>query len=284
MDPYNLNGGAEACVCALWGFMRLSLGLIVFLGGALWGASAYAEGCDSLDSNVRWVQLFQELSTQIMNNENDAAFDTAEKLSAICAESPILNYAIARIYRNLNNHSKELFYLQRATMYTEVFAVNPDTMEVLWFERYEAEHPECQKTEKTQKTIEELNKAVLEAQKQKYETQIATERQAFAQIDIYKAFMWSGVAVGATGIVMGVTGGVLMLLNKDSSIDQSKPDHVRIKYIHNVGVGLLSAGIATTVVGAMTAGFGGYLYKRAKSEQNYSFMVSPAGAIFSASF
>ncbi len=203
----------SACVHNV-GFMRLSLGLLAFLGGALCGGAAYADGCDSLDSNARWVQLFQELSTQISNNENDAAFDTAEKLTAICSESPILNYAIARIYRNLENNSKELYYLQRATMFTEKFSVHPDTMEVLWFERYEAEHPECRTSEKSQKTIEELNNAVLEAQKQKYEAQIATERKTYDQADKFNALMWSGVAVGITGIAMLTAGSVLLEMNR----------------------------------------------------------------------
>ena len=256
--------------------MKIAFYFSALVAAGTIGTTAYADGCDNLDKNARWTQLFQELSDQILNNENDAAFETAEKLTAICADSPILNYAIARIYRNVDNHAKELFYLQRATMNTERFAVHPDTMEVLWFERYEAEHPECQKSEKTEKTIEELNMAVLEAQKQKYETQIATERKTYDQADKFRALMWSGVAVGITGIALVTAGSVLLTMNKDEAVDINySKSQTQVKPIWGVSWGLLGAGIAATIAGAAAAGYGGYHYVRTRNDNTLSFTVSP---------
>ena len=268
------------CSVLITSFIAVLLALCVV------APEARADGCDNLDSNVRWVQLFQELSTQISNNENDAAFDTAEKLTAICSESPILNYAIARIYRNLQNDSKELYYLQRATMFTEKFSVHPDTMEVLWFERYEAEHPECRTSEKSQKTIEELNNAVLEAQKQKYEAQIATERKTYDQADKFNALMWSGVAVGITGIAMLTAGSVLLEMNREEAveIDYSK-SQTKVKPIWGVSWGLVGAGIAATIAGAAVAGYGGYHYVRTRNESDaLSVTISPTSISLSYAF
>ena len=270
--------------------MKWASQFILFAAATLSPSLAFADNCDDLDGNVRWGQLFQVLSTQIETKDNDNALETAEKLNEICSESPILNYAIGRVYRNKGDNAKELYYLQRATRYTEEFMVNADVLEILWFERYEAEHPETRTENKStrarkEKNIEQLNAEILEATKQRYETQIAAERQTNKQVGIYKAFMWSGVAVGATGVAMGITGGVLMMLNKDDSIDQSKPGKLRVKYIHNVGVGLLSAGVAATVVGAMAAGFGGYLYSKSKSTQeSVAFSLSPTGAVLNVTF
>ena len=265
--------------------MRLAIILSAIAIVGVIGTTAYADGCDNLDKNARWGQLFQELSTQILNNENDAAFQTAEELSAICADSPILNYAIARIYRNQNNNAKELFYLQRATMNTERFAVHPDTMEVLWFERYEAEHPECQKSEKTEKTIEELNRAVLEAQKQKYETQIATERKTYDQADKFKALMWSGVAIGVAGIAMLTAGSVMLVMNKDEAVDINySKSQTQVKPIWGVSWGLLGAGIAATVAGTAAAGYGGYHYVRTRNDNALSFSLSPSSISLSYTF
>ena len=266
-------------------FMRLSLILFAILSVGLFGSFAYADGCDNLDANVRWVQLFQELSTQVAENDNDAAFDTAEKLTAICEESPILNYAIARIYRNLGNNAKELYYLQRATMFTEKFSVNPDTMEVLWYERYEAEHPDCRKSEKAQKTIEQLNRAVLEAQKQRYETQIATERKGYDHADRYRALMWGGVAVGVTGIALLTTGTVLVAMNRDEAVSINYTQHqTHAKPIWGASWGLLGAGIVATIAGAAAAGFGGYHYAQTRKDKSVSIELSSNSVSLSYSF
>ena len=257
--------------------MKCGIVISVMVVVGLVCTAAYADGCENLDDNPRWVQLFHELSDQIEAKDNDAALETASRLADICEESPILNYATGRIYRNMGNPAKELYYLQRATLFTEKFSVQGDTLEILWFERYEAEHPECKKSDVTRRTIEDLNKQVLEAQKQKYEAQIATERETYDQADKFKAVMWSGVAVGAAGLAMVTAGTVLVVLNKDQAVDVDYEKHeTKTKPIWAASWGLIGGGIAATVAGAAMAGFGGYYYVRTRNHNDaVSFMIAP---------
>ena len=142
-------------------------------------------------------------------------------------------------------------------------------MEVLWYERYEAEHPEVRKSESSQKTIEDLNKAVLEAQKQKYETQISTERQNYAQADVYKTMMWSGVAVAGVGLAMTTAGAVLVVLNQDNAVNiNHSANQTSVEPIWGVSWALIGAGIAATVAGAAVTGYAGYHYTHRQSENN----------------
>ena len=83
------------------------------------------------------------LNNQIAQNQWNDALKTAENLSLICERSPILNYLMGHIYREKGDDKKSLYYLQRATLYTEEFSVKGRALERMWFDRYEAEYPEA---------------------------------------------------------------------------------------------------------------------------------------------
>ena len=104
---------------------------------------AFADACSNLDGNAQWNEGMTTLSAQLTAKQWNEALKTAENLNTICERSPMLNYAMGRIYREKGNDSKSLYYYQRATLYTEEFAVKGKTLELMWFDRYEAEHPEA---------------------------------------------------------------------------------------------------------------------------------------------
>ena len=160
---------------------------------------------------------------------------------------------------------------------------------MLWYSRYEAEHPEIAQKQSEladrQQELENLNAVLAETTQKTAEIERASEKRQANELGTYKALMWIGIGVGAAGLGMAATGGALMIVNKDKNIEQS-PKGVKVKDSHNVNVGLLSAGIVATVTGALAAGFGGALYyrNRPQEEESVSFQVGPTGAVLTYQF
>jgi hypothetical protein len=96
--------------------------------------------------------------------------------------------------------------------------------------------------------------------------------------------MWSGAAVGGVGMAMTIAGGVLLGDKKKRIEEDINNNKVRIKRTYEVSLGLLGAGIAATITGAMAAGFGGYLYSNKKSEESLSLHITPTNATLTYSF
>lgn len=266
-----------ACISAI-----LALGIT--------GTAHAQNGCDDLDGNIRWKQLLQEFSDQFKGGDYNAALKTTEKLQEICTRSPVLNYSIGQTHKELGNLDKAKYYFQKATDNATDFQVRGPILEKLWFERFKAEHPEMLQSQdeltKNQQTLEDLNAALEESRKQQAATERISEKYQTSELNTYKALMWSGVAVGTAGLAIAITGGTLMAVNKGDNIDQSRPGQVKIKEMHNVSVGLLSAGIVATVTGAMAAGFGGYLYfeNRPKEDETISLQITPTSAVLTYQF
>lgn len=247
------------------------------------GTAHAKDNCNDLDNDLQWRELFQEFSVQFKGGDYTSALKTTEKLQEICTRSPILNYSIAQTYQKLDNRVKAVQYFQKATEYADEFQVKGKILEMLWYSRYEAEHPEIAQKQSEladrQQELENLNAVLAETTQKTAEIERASEKRQANELNTYKALMWTGISVGAAGLASSIAGGVLMALNKDDSIDQSEPGKVRVKYIHNVGIGLLSAGIVATVTGAIAASFGGYLYYRfLPDEDTVSLQINPTSA------
>ena len=252
-----------------------------------WGANnAYAQNCNNLDQNLVWKQLFQEYADQYKNGEYANALKTTEKLQIICKDSPVLNYAISRTYRQLGDHTNEVKYIQRATDNAAQFNVNEETLKTFWFARYEAEHPEASASarESDQLTLQELTTALETTRQQVVASEKKEIELQYKEENIYKVLMWSGVAIGATGIAMTAAGGALLGIvgkgkEKVEERRNEQVEQVRINPKYKLGLGLLCAGVSAAVAGSVAAGFGGYLFKRSKqSEETISFVPQPTGA------
>ncbi len=273
----------------------------------LWGvcsflicANAFADDCGTINDNPAWNNGMTQLSGQMKNKQWDDAYKTAETLNAICERSPQLNYAMGIIQKEKGDDTKALYYMQRATRFTEEFAVKGDTLEKMWAGRYEAEHPEARPDQiaKRQKELEESKKQVDALTKENIKlkgdvstaalgSKLETFEDDEAERMHYAAGLWTGVAFAGVGIALAVIGGSLLAVNKDDLIDM--PDIVRADTAEDdkksslnssgyVYIGLIGAGIGLAVVGSTVAGIFGYYYANKKDNSNVSFNISPVGA------
>lgn len=264
---------------------------MIAVGLALWCTDAWAD-CRNLDDNPEWLRLFTEFNEHFKAGNYSEAIRATDELKEICADSPILNYAISRVYRKKGDHVTEIKYLTLATDNAAKFRVNEETLRNFWFARYEAEHPEVisshSQLEESNQLLQDLNTALAESQQRALASEHAGEKMQmelqYKEEGIYKALMWSGVAVGAVGVAMTIAGGVLMGDKKKRIEENINNNQVKIKSTYEVSLGLLGAGIAATIAGTMAASFGGYLYSNQKSETSLSFQINPANATLTYSF
>ena len=266
----------SAVVCAAW------------LTGCLSNAWA-ADPCDSLGSNKDWQNGIDKINNAYTNGQHEKAIQEGLRLFEICEKSPILNFTLGRLYQETNDSAKALYYFQRATLYADEYKVGKETLEIMWYERYETEHPDARPSsiEKMKKENEELKAIVVENQKTMTQHRFTEMQNSYSDSSIYAAGMWTGVAVGAAGIALTVTGAIMLVNAKDDAInfDNDKAT-ANVKGAYNTYWALLGGGIGLTVVGTVFTGFMGYHYVRTKkaADDTVSFNISPTSASLSLSF
>ena len=270
--------------------MIFSKHLHVILGGVcslVWLPTAFADNCDALDQNPAWTEGFQELSKQFKSEDFKSALKSATKLEAICDQSPVLNYTIARIHKNLNDDEKYLYYLQKATQNTEKFGVDKNTLDRMWSEKYIAAHPEAdpdliearnaeisslkQELTKTHQALNESNSKVVQIQNND------------DSIRTYRTWLWAGVGIGTAGLAMTITGAVLYIYKDKDELDELKEGAIPQKEFQNkditapyaAGIGLLGAGIGLIIVGSIVAGVFGYKYSHSDQDSPISLTLAP---------
>lgn len=233
---------------------------VLFLG--LFSMNAYADSCDGLDKNAKWLKLSKTLDINIEAGEYKSALETIESMKEICSRAPILNYNAGVVYRRMGDDTKALYYLQIATLNTEEFAVKGSELERIWYERYEAEHPQA-----TQGSIESYQTQILELTEEnaklKDELKLVTENKLKTEY----MYMWTGVGIAGTGILLAATGGVIVGVMNDP-IQVSSGNHVSYNTIRDMGWGFMGAGIGLTIAGSILAGISGYRYSQIKKLSN----------------
>ena len=245
------------------------LNVVLCVGGVFVCSHVFADECATIANNAAWNEGMSTLSDQISKKKWDDALKTAENLNTICERSPILNYAMGRIHKEKGNDSKSLYYMQRATLYTEEFAVKGKTLEQMWFDRYEAEHPEARPDaiEALKKENARLKAQALQTHDKAMESRIDAQADLSAEKSRYGAGLWIGVAVAGVGLALTGTGAGLVIANNDDTIGFNKsnddsPYEISpyTKSQNNTYWGVLGAGIAATVVGVTLMGVFGYWY------------------------
>lgn len=261
---------------------------LLFLLTLAFSTNAYADQCYSIDKIPAWNEGMTALSVQMRNNQWDDALQTAEKLNNICERSPMLNYAIGRIYKEKGNDSKALYYMQRATLFTEEFQVKGKTLEQMWFDRYEAEHPEARpevidkrqnELNEIKQRVEELNKEIIalkgDVKSASLGSKLETIEDAEAEKNHYAAGMWTGVASTGVGLILTGVGAGLIIANNNEPFELNKDNgRPRVKGSYNTYWGLLGGGIAASVVGVIVTGCFGYYYTHTNSADTDKNMVS----------
>ena len=265
----------------------------------LWGvcsflicANAFADDCGTINDNPAWNNGMTQLSGQMKNKQWDDAYKTAETLNAICERSPQLNYAMGIIQKEKGDDTKALYYMQRATRFTEEFAVKGDTLEKMWAGRYEAEHPEARPDQiaKRQKELEESKKQVDALTKENIKlkgdvstaalgSKLETFEDDEAERRHYAAGLWTSVGLAGVGLALTVAGGVLAAINR-KGIDFNE-NKAWVKADYTTYWTLLGSGIGALVTGTVLTGIFGYYYSHSVSADNnpssVSLYVTPTG-------
>ena len=266
--------------------LSLVMGCACLCGGM---SNAWADGCDSLGDNEKWKSGMDKVNTAYLNGDYDAALNQCQILFEICEKSPILNFTMGKIYQAKGDDTNGLYYIQRATKYADEYKVGLDTLETMWFERYEAEHPDARpdSIEKLKKENAELKEIVIDNQKKMTMQRFEEMESSYSDRSIYSAGMWTGVAVGAVGLVLTITGAVMLVNASDDAIEfDNNEAKANVKGAYNAYWTVLGAGIGMTVVGAVFSGFMGYHYARAKkaTDDTVSFDFSPTSAGLTVNF
>ena len=279
--------------------LAISLLAVGIWAGVSFGASqALANGCDNLDDNKVWKSNIEKLNAAFDNRDWDTALEHVKKLQSICDNSPILNYTIAHVHKEMGDNAKYLYYLQKSTENTEQFVVDRDILDTIWSEKYIAEHPEAdpKAIEKLRAENKSLKQAVTDAQQELESAKLnqsvsgsAYQQNCIDNTKKYATLMWSGVGVGVAGLILTTIGAVLVAQNKSESVKyklNASGDRIQTaangKYV--AGWGLLSAGLAATVAGAAVAGIAGYYYDSSKKSQDISLAISPTDITLSIAF
>ena len=284
--------------------------LVASLGMALGmlPAISFAQNCDGLDQNSSWQAGMANLISQLDKEDYDAAIESAKPLFAICPSMPSLNYYTAMAMKH-KDPQRALLYLQEAAKRTSQFTTTTAMSRKIWYELFEAEHPE-----RTEAAVAHLTQSIIslnaeiEGQKQiiaKKDEHINDLEKQVIQADNtannvvnanntevkqnYYRTMWTGAGLGIGGLLI-TGGGLAMALLVENSKDSKKEGegnvyHVNPPYI--IGWSLVGAGAALTIAGSIITGIAGYQYTHIDvhdTDLTLSFNVSPMSATLGLTF
>lgn len=224
----------------------------------------YADECHQLEGDSKWQSGFAKVNSLIEKEDWTGALHEAEKMYAYCERAPVINYYLGKIWFKLNNRTKGLYFLQRATLYTEEFSVRGGLLERIWYERYEAEHPELSPAA-VSKLREELD--VTKGELSKFQMEKA--RKDEGKFEIYEAIrteygvmMWTGAGIGIGGLIfLGIGSG---LLARGNMLEYG--EKITVKGDYGAGWALLGIGLGASIAGAVMTGLAGYQYVRLGKE------------------
>lgn len=262
------------------------------LGGVcslMWVSLALADNCDSINTNSEWKAQFDQLNEAYAKEDWGAALKHSRGLEEICDQSPVLNYTIAQIHKNRGDQEKYLFYLTKATQNTERFSLDKNALDKIWSEKYLAAHPDAapESIAARNAEIEELKGALAAASSSQIALEHASESKALFwedQAGGYKALMWTGIGSAVAGAALIAAGAVLVMkpepiieveVEKNGLFSRSEN---AVNPVYKAGWGLLGAGAALAVAGAVVGGISGYKYKLAKDNLTLSLNYSLGSA------
>ncbi len=263
---YNSRAGPMKKIIKLALFGMLSLPVCC--------SQAFADSCDKIGTNATWSQNLKLANDALNAKDYNKALEISRELYEICPRAPYLNFIIGKSLMETGERTKGVMYLQKASDYTSQFVVDPELQRVIWYERYEAEHPE--RKESALNSLNDMNK-----QLQEENAKILQENIDLKDKDQLKnnIVMWTGVGIGGAGIIM--TGiGAWLGFDKDTyyKVDNKKDENgkyrIRSKYVG--GWAVFGAGLAMMAAGGAMTGIGAYYYLRNKKDKSpIDFSMSP---------
>lgn len=252
--------------------MRRGIYVVLALFCFMWvPLCAFADNCKNLEKDKFWAEGFKKVNDLITDKKWDEALDEAHKLYAYCNRSPMINFYLGHIYKELGNEKNVANYLRKATDYTEEFAIKGPLLERIWFERYEAEHPEA-RPEKIAEMKEALKNVSAEKMQSEYDSALSLEKVR----SNYAAGLWTGVGLAGAGLVLGGVGvGFVLDVDDRGPLDYEKTK-ISVRSNYMLGWALVGAGVAAVVSGTIVAGIMGYHYANLKKEEAVSLSITPA--------
>lgn len=230
---------------------------------------AYAQDCNNLNENPTWVDAISDLQTLNKDGAYDRALEIAKALFDICPDSPTLLYNTGYALEQKGDVERAKIYYQKASENTSQMETSANISRMIWYKRYEIEHPE-----RTEEAIQAQTKNI-NTQAEHIEKQNTLIEQSTAQI---QSLMWTGVGVGGAGIAFLATGAALLVADKNPLQDlKENPKRA-------TGWTLLGTGIGMAIAGSIMAGISGYQYSKSKNDAVMSFNVSPMGISFDMTF
>ena len=275
-------------------FYRHSMQKIFVTGLAL--LALLLPGLAFADCNDIGTPAFQkgvkDLISLYESGQYKKAIDAAKPLFAKCKEAPSVLYYTGLAFRDQGDIENAKVYIQKASEALSKYSAEPGISRKIWYERYELEHPEgtvdAVNTRKIMidaltTQVGEINKQIdnMRAQmesdradkdlyiQKNHELELAV--QSGGDVTRYKNMMWTGAGLGIGGIALIVAGGAVYGTKNDefkikdikfeNDLHTSNNIKVKTDSLHrDLGLGLLSAGIGMTLIGAIMAGINGYYY------------------------
>ncbi len=251
------------------------------------------EPCGDLLKNGAWTNGINEIVQKLGTGEDlDTAWIKSKELFEICSQSPTLNYLTGRLAEERQNKVDALYYYQKASEYTYVFAVEPELAKEIWYKRYLAENPDlsAEEVDGLKQKIDEQTTELARLRRVEENYSVMRETKAFED----KVLMWTGAGTGLVGLAVAGAGIGLVMKSKEAPCDiklvsektETKATRIQsdVKVSYLTGWTLVGAGSALAITGAILAGVYGYRVTHQNGDNNYSFQVSPVGAAFSMTF
>lgn len=265
-----------------------SLILLPFLS-----STVFADPCDTISQDPTWNENIKRAHEALTDKSYDKVLEISRELYNTCPRSPALNYLIGKSLLETGEHTKGVMYLQKASEYTSEFVVEPEMQRIIWYERYEAEHPE--RKESALNSLNDINQ-----QLHQENTRLLQENIDLIDKDQLKnnIIMWTGVGIAGAGLLMTITGGVLGFRKdyNDKYVDiteEYKASHkddtservydINRSYVFDWAV--FGAGIAMLAAGAAMTGIGAYYYiENIKEKSPLDFSIGPSSVNFRLTF
>ncbi len=271
-----------------------TLASIAFAAGTLASANAMAD-CSEF-GNEQWSSLYLNLVDSYDKGDLDGSLEIAKQLTAICDQSPIVNYTMSEIFRKKGMEKESYFFVKRASEYLKEYAVPQQVVERIWFRRAEFEAPYYKEAqEKLADTEAKLAESVAQNESDRMHIQVLTaERdEALKSMEALETIKWTGMGIAIGGAVVAGAGAALTAVFHPKADDElTKPAGGKFNDYNQLvqtGVGMIAGGLALGIAGTVFAVYSHVKLSKAKEampgeDKTLSFSVSPTSVGLQLSF
>lgn len=260
---------------------QLLASLVLILSAVLgFGTDALAQStndCATLHRNSGYNAKYIELKHAFEAERYDEALALGQEMLLICDSSPIINYVLGEVRRRLGDETKALFYFQKASNNMTQFEVAPDMAQLIWYARYEAEHPMAAHAATWSLDLQKSKEQILALKQKRAQDSAAHDSATARHRDTYWKVLWIGVGFGVAGL-LSTAGGGAMVGSTDFQYTFGARDEPYFKIEEHprreAGWAMIGVGLGLTALGSIMAGLGAYYYRRLEINDASSLELS----------